>query len=155
MVEQQIYSPAGEAFTELVLEIFRVNGCLLAEGDRMTADLNLTSARWQVMGAIGREAIPVAQIARKMGLRRQSVQRLVDILAGEGLVEFKPNPEHQRAKLVKLTEIGWQKLDRINQIEVGWANNISREMDVEKLKNAVEILQQIRKHLTACGSCEL
>ncbi|MDH3233798.1 MAG: MarR family transcriptional regulator, partial [Alphaproteobacteria bacterium] len=41
-----------EAVTALILETFRLNGRLLAAGDRLVGDLGLTSARWQVLGAI-------------------------------------------------------------------------------------------------------
>jgi len=68
-------TPSGEAFTRLILEAFRFNGCLLAAGDRLTQDLGLTSARWQVLGAIDEGPLPVAQISRNMGLSRQAVQR--------------------------------------------------------------------------------
>jgi len=52
------------------------------------------------MGALATGRLPAAQIARKMGLARQSVQRIVDILAEEQVVEFAENPYHQRAKLL-------------------------------------------------------
>jgi DNA-binding MarR family transcriptional regulator len=68
------HSPSEAAMTDLVLEIFRVNGLLLAVGDRLTKELGLTSARWQVMGALADGPLTAAQIARKMGLKRQSVQ---------------------------------------------------------------------------------
>ena len=38
--------------TDLVLDVFRLNGALLASGDTLVKDLGLTSARWQVLGAI-------------------------------------------------------------------------------------------------------
>lgn len=78
-------TPAGEAFTALVLETFKVNGRLLATGDRMTRPVGQTSARWQVLGAIEHEALTVAAIARAMGLARQSVQRTADLLESEGM----------------------------------------------------------------------
>jgi DNA-binding MarR family transcriptional regulator len=98
----------ADAITELVLEIFHLNGELITTGDAMVGDLGLTSARWQVMGAIAlaRMPLPVAQIARNMGLTRQAVQRTANELAGEGLIRFAPNPNHQRAKLVLLTRKG-------------------------------------------------
>ena len=40
------------ALTGLVIEVFRLNGDLLAAGDALVGDLGLTSARWQVLGAI-------------------------------------------------------------------------------------------------------
>jgi len=64
---------AGNAFTELILETFRFNGRLLAAGDRLTRPFKLSSARWQVLGAIEQKPLPVAQIAHNMGLARQSV----------------------------------------------------------------------------------
>jgi hypothetical protein len=37
----------GNAFTELILEVFRLNGLLLEAGDRLTHPVGLSSARWQ------------------------------------------------------------------------------------------------------------
>ena len=134
-------------FSELVLEVFRVNGKLLAVGDRLTADLGLTSARWQVMGAIGNDAIPVGQIARKMGLKRQSVQRLVNVLADEGIVEFRDNPHHQRAKLVQLTDAGHQRLEQISHIQNEWAGRVSDGLEIQQLRDAIHLLQDIQARL--------
>ncbi|MGD9923827.1 MAG: MarR family winged helix-turn-helix transcriptional regulator [Pseudorhodoplanes sp.] len=98
----------ADATTELVLEIFRLNGDLIAMGDALVGDLGLTSARWQVMGAIAlaNTALPIAQIARNMGLTRQAVQRVANELESEGFLRFAPNPNHQRARLVLLTRKG-------------------------------------------------
>jgi DNA-binding MarR family transcriptional regulator len=41
-----------------------------------------------------------------MGLSRQNVQRIVNELEAQGVLRFAPNPHHQRAKLVLLTEHG-------------------------------------------------
>ncbi|MEZ5958748.1 MAG: hypothetical protein R3C27_16235, partial [Hyphomonadaceae bacterium] len=63
------HSAAGAALTDLILEVFRVNGRLLAAGDRLAADVGLSSARWQVLGAIrfAREPQTVSWLARSMG----------------------------------------------------------------------------------------
>jgi DNA-binding MarR family transcriptional regulator len=92
----------------MALEIFRLNGDLIAMGDDLVSDIGLTSARWQVMGAIAlaKTPLPIAQIARNMGLTRQAVQRVANELEGEGFIRFAPNPNHQRAKLVMLTRKG-------------------------------------------------
>src|SRR3954466_13156028 len=99
---------ADSALTDLILETFRLNGRLLAAGDALVSDLGLTSARWQVVGAIAISPVPlpVAHIARNMGLTRQTVQKLANDLERDGLVRFAPNPHHQRAQLVILTENG-------------------------------------------------
>src|SRR3954453_2855307 len=97
-----------EAMTDLILETFRLNGRLLAAGDALVGDLGLTSARWQVLGAVAMSPVPltVAHIARNMGLSRQGVQRIANELEAKRIVRFAPNPHNQRAKLVLLTEHG-------------------------------------------------
>ena len=142
MAEQR-HSPSGAAFTTLLLEVFRLNGRLLAAGDGLTADLGLTSARWQVLGAIEAEGLSVAQIARAMGLARQSVQRLADLLVDEGIVAYRDNPEHQRAKLVELTSEGRRKLDKLNRRQIAWANAIARGVSAAELKSAHRVLRSL------------
>src|SRR3974377_210520 len=91
-------SPAGEAATDLILNLFRVNNLLLTAGDRLVDGLGLTSARWQVLGAIAYadRPQPVAWLARDMGANRQNVQRIINDLHREGLVAFAPNPPPRR-----------------------------------------------------------
>jgi DNA-binding MarR family transcriptional regulator len=97
----------GHVFTDLVLETFRLNGRLLAYGDRLVKPINLTSSRWQVLGSLPHNRATVSEIARYMGLQRQSVQRTIDVLRKEGLVKLVDNPNHRRARLAVLTAKGW------------------------------------------------
>ncbi|MDQ0505518.1 MarR family winged helix-turn-helix transcriptional regulator [Xanthobacter agilis] len=102
------YDPFTHPASRVALEVFRLNGALIAAGDALVAPLGLTSARWQVLGAIAEAGggLPTAGIARNMGLTRQSVQRVVDDLSAMDFVRFAPNPHHKRAKLVQLTPEG-------------------------------------------------
>lgn len=138
---------AGAGFTELVLESFRFHGRLLAEGDRLGADLGLTSARWQVLGAIDEAALPVAQIARNMGLTRQAVQRVANDLADAGLVRFAENPDHRRAKLVVLTDTGRSALDEIGRRQVAWSNEAAASERSEDLEAAAHLLRRLRERI--------
>src|SRR5580692_11476207 len=97
-----------EIVADLVVTVFRLNGSLIEAGNRLVGDIGLTSAWWQVLGALSLSPapLPVAHIARNMGLSRQSVQRTADLLAEKGLVRFTANPHHQRAKLIVLTPEG-------------------------------------------------
>src|SRR5260221_4084500 len=88
------------------LSIFRLNGLLMWNGDRITGSIGQSSARWQVLGRVGYQPQTVAQMAREMGHARQSVQRLADVLAKEGLVVYKDNPADQSARLLELTPQG-------------------------------------------------
>ena len=66
----------GPVFTSIVLEIFKLSGLLISEGDEMSREFGLTSARWKIMGAIQLAGSPqtVPQIARSMGLTRKRVR---------------------------------------------------------------------------------
>jgi DNA-binding MarR family transcriptional regulator len=140
-------SPNGSTFTELILEVFRLNGLLLAEGDRITRPVGLSSARWQVLGVVEHEPTPVAHVARIMGLTRQSVQQTADTLAKEGFITYTDNPHHRRAKLMNITPKGRKALDYVQQRQRDWASQIEEEQNLERLKTAVMLLQHVSETL--------
>ena len=140
-------TPSAEAFTQLILETFRFNGRLLAAGDRLTKELDLSSALWQVLGAIDEAPLPVAQIARNMGLTRQSVRRTANVLREKGFVEFKENPNHRRAKLVVLTKQGRNVLDQATKIQIDWSNRIAQDLSAPKLNGAMQIIRTLCERL--------
>jgi DNA-binding MarR family transcriptional regulator len=143
------HRPEGAALTALVLEIFRLNGALLAAGDRLVGDIGLTSARWQVMGAAALSPVPlsVAAIARNMGLTRQAVQRVANDLEQAGFVRFAPNPHHQRAKLVVLTASGAAAYRAATARQAPWANRLATGLDQRRIRAAATVLRTIAQSL--------
>jgi DNA-binding MarR family transcriptional regulator len=135
--------------SDLVLEVFRLNGCLIATEDSLVAPVGLTSARWQVLGAILtlREPSPVVRVANAMGLARQSVQRIVDELETEGIITFRPNPRHQRAKLVTLTAKGSAVVEAAMKLQQPWAATLAAEVDRQALETTLRTLEQLRAKL--------
>ncbi len=150
------HTTAGAAITDLIVEIFRVNGRLLAEGDRLVAGLGMTSARWQVLGAIALSPVPepVARLARGMGLNRQGVQRIVNELAAEGFVEFQDNPHHRRARLVVLTDAGRNAYTAATALQVPWANALAKGIDLADIAIVARTLEVIRMRLRSETSDE-
>ncbi|HEY0738450.1 MAG TPA: MarR family winged helix-turn-helix transcriptional regulator [Herpetosiphonaceae bacterium] len=140
-------SQHGNTFTDLVLEIFRVNRLLLDAGDQLTSPVELSSARWQVLGVVEHGPIPVAHVARIMGLTRQSVQQTADGLAADGLIAYSENPHHRRAKLMTLTTKGREALDYVQERHADWANQLGATHTLEDLRTAVQVLRQIRESL--------
>ena len=138
-------TPSSQAFTELILEVFRLNGRLLSAGDALTRPHGQTSARWQVLGALDDHAQTVADIGRRMGLTRQSVQRTADLLEANGLLAYGDNPAHQRAKLAMLTSRGRATLDGITIRQIEWANRIASGLAENDLQHATYTLQQVRQ----------
>src|SRR5687768_5114404 len=129
-------TPAGDALTALVLDLFRLNSLLLTVGDRLVARLGLTSARWQVLGAIlaAERPQPVAWLARDLGGNRQNVQRIINDLHKEGMVAFEVNPHHRRAQLVVLTEKGKRTFDAAMELQAPWINDLSDGLSIKDLE---------------------
>jgi len=130
-------------FTRLILEVFRVNGQLLAAGDRLCTPVGLSSARWQVLGVVEHGPAPVAHVARSMGLARQSVQQTADALKRDGLIEYRENPHHRRAKLMCLTPAGREALDYVQARLAEWSTRIQNELDPDGLETALALLRQV------------
>ena len=132
--------------TALILDVFRLSSRMLTAGDRLVADLGLTSARWQILGAIveaGRPQ-PVAWLARDLGANRQNVQRIVNDLQKEGIVEFEVNPHHRRAQLVVLTDKGRETFEAAMRLQAPWVNGLSDGLeagDIETARNAIKALR--------------
>ncbi|MBR0821993.1 MarR family winged helix-turn-helix transcriptional regulator [Bradyrhizobium liaoningense] len=146
-------TPAGEALTGLILDLFRANGLLLTAGDRLVASLGLTSARWQILGAIAdaERPEPVAWLARNLGANRQNVQRIVNDLERDGLVVFEVNPHHRRAQLVVLTEKGRQTYEAAGRSQVPWVNGLSDGLSVKEIEIAHRVLNALRDRLEGAG----
>ena len=140
---------SGMALTGLILDIFRLNSRLLMMGDRLVAGLGLTSARWQVLGAImsAERAEPVAWIARDLGGHRQNVQRIVNDLHKEGLVEFEPNPHHKRAQLVVLTEKGRTTFEKAMELWTPWADSLADGHSVKDIEATGAVVRAMRRRL--------
>jgi DNA-binding MarR family transcriptional regulator len=136
---------AGEKATDVILSTFRVNGLLLAAGDRLATEHGLTSARWQVLGAIALAERPltVPQIARRMGLTRQTVHTTVNRLVADGLVELVPNADHRRSQLVSLTKLGDAKYRAIDEQQAAWANELSAGLRPRDLETAARVLDEL------------
>ena len=142
-------TPAGDALTDLVLDLFRLNNLLLTGGDRLVAGLGLTSARWQILGAIvaADRPQPVAWLARDLGANRQNVQRIVNDLEKDGLVAFEPNPHHRRAQLVVLTDKGRQTFDAAMRLQGPWIDNLSDGLLIKDVEAAHRIIATLRQRL--------
>ncbi len=133
-----------QLLTELVDEVFRLNAVLLAEGDGLAATIGTTAAGWRVLGLLADGAAPVADIARRRGLRRQSVRETVERLERDGLVAREPNPADRRAPLVALTARGRAALRDIEPARAAWAARRAEGVDGADLAAALRLLRTLR-----------
>ncbi|CAM4458338.1 MAG: hypothetical protein LEGION0403_FIIPPAGN_02790 [Legionella sp.] len=138
-------TPEGKALTELILDLFRLNSRILTAGDRLVSSIGLTSARWQILGAIveASQPQPVSWLARDLGASRQNVQRIVNDLHKEGLVIFEPNPHHQRAKLIILTDKGREIFEEAMSLQTPWINRLSIGLLESDIQSTHKVLRYL------------
>ncbi|QBJ96258.1 MarR family transcriptional regulator [Rhodococcus sp. ABRD24] len=132
----------------LALGSFRLNGQFLEVAEGLARPVGLTAAWWQVLGAVLSQPLSVADIAREMGITRQSVQRVADLLVARGLAEYQPNPAHRRAKLVTPTHDGRQAVAEIGPAHAGFAARLVEAMGRDEL---AATLAAIRRLSTVLG----
>ena len=142
-------TPAGEAMTPLILELLRLNTLIVTTGDRLVARLGLTSARWQILGAIdlAERPQPVAWLARDIGGNRQNVQRIVNDLHRDGLVTFEANPHHRRAQLVVMTDKGGKALGAAMDLQIPWVNHFTEGLSVEDIEVVRRVVARLRERI--------
>lgn len=141
-----------DALSRTALGVFRLNGQFLAVAEKLAQPVGLTAAWWQVLGAVLHEPLPVAGIARAMGITRQSVQRIADLLVERGLAAYEPNPAHRRAKLLTPTDEGRAAIRRIDPGHAALAARLTDALGgqaafdetvraLERLSTAMEALE--------------
>ncbi|MHC3471579.1 MarR family winged helix-turn-helix transcriptional regulator [Streptomyces sp. 7R007] len=141
-----------ELLSRAALGVFRLNGQFLGVAEELARPAGLTAAWWQVLGAVLGEPLPVSGIARAMGITRQSVQRIADLLVDRGLAEYRPNPAHRRAKLLAPTEQGREAVHRIDPGHAAFADRLAQTVGEAELAAAVQALERLSEALDRLGS---
>ena len=134
---------AADQFSRLAFQVLQLAALLSDIGDTLAKPAGQTSARWQVLAAIEEEALSVAEIARRLGQSRQSVQRIADVLTNAKYTHYQDNPAHQRAKLLGLSSSGKHALQEIQRRQAIWANEVSASLKPSQLEQASQTLQEV------------
>ncbi len=82
-----------------------------------------------------------------MGLTRQAVQRVVELLAEHGFVVFEANPHHVRAKLVVLTPAGRAALGAAEAAVAALDQQLIERLGAERVSTAIAVLVEMRDAL--------
>ncbi len=141
--------PKEKLLADVMVLVFRLNGRLLEQGDRLVERLNLTSARWQVLGALalaGR-SLTAPQIASAMGITRQGAQKQLNRLMNEGLLEHRSNPSHERSPLYVLTDSGARTFAEADQLCDLWAADLGQAFPEDALHTTERVLGELLARL--------
>jgi DNA-binding MarR family transcriptional regulator len=103
----------AESYRLLVADVYELAGVSRRSSEQTAAAHGQTVARWHVMSVLSDQPHTVPTVARRLGLARQSVQRVADDLVAAGLVKRSDNPDHQRSPKLVLTTTGRSTLQKI------------------------------------------
>lgn len=144
------------SFQRLVGAVFRLNGQLLSTADKLSKDLEVSTARWQTIAVIRNEPRTVAEIARRLGLSRQSVQQTVNRLCEQDITEFVDNPAHKTSQLVRLTDHGKEVMatlrDRQTRLTAQFTAGLG--LSVDEIDRLTEKLEHLRRHAEQIDTAE-
>lgn len=112
----------------IVADIFELAGLFRDNGEAIARTVGQTQARWQVMSAASAEPRTVPQIARRLGVSRQNVQRIADLLVADGTAEFASNPDHKSSPYLVLTDRGRAALAQLTKAAIASHAGLARRL---------------------------
>jgi DNA-binding MarR family transcriptional regulator len=112
----------------IVADIYELAGRFRECGEAIAETVGQTQARWQVMSAASDRPHTVPQIARVLGVTRQNVQRIADLLVAEGSAEYQENPDHRVSPHLVLTKRGRSALDQLTKAASGYHARLARKL---------------------------
>jgi DNA-binding MarR family transcriptional regulator len=141
---------SADAMVEFIGQSFRLNSRLQLTADRMSREVGLSAARWQLLSVVTQATDPmtISDIARRMGLARQSVQQVADALSEEGLISYQPNPKHQRASLVVARKKAEKLIEQLDEKRFAWAREVAATLPVDDINMANDVLRAVLEKLS-------
>ena len=128
----------SEIISLLVEDVFELSGALRRVGQVIAKAEGQTHARWQLLNAASGGGMTVAQLAKRLGLARQSVQHMSDVLVSERLLTYKDNPSHRRSPHVELTAGGRRVLKRLTNRSRRFRDLVAKKTSKRGLGNLRE-----------------
>lgn len=141
-------STKAEQLTQVILNVFRLNGALTDWGDRFVISEGLTSTRWRMLGAVvlAKRPLTAPHIALVMGVTRQGTQKQLNVLVESGLMETHENPIHKRSPLYSLTAQGQSVYDSIDERWQHQAAEMAKLFSTAQLDAAEHVLKDLVIH---------
>lgn len=140
-------SEAQERLSTMALTTFALNGLFLTVAEQLAAPAGLTATRWQVLGAVLKEPLTQSEIARRMGITRQSVRRTSLQLVEEGMLHFTSNPSNRKAMLLQPTEKGYAAIKKIKPQHAAFAKQLEERLGKDQVQKIFDTMAELRQTL--------
>lgn len=140
-------SETQERFSAMALAAFALNGLFIAAAEQLASPVELTATRWQVLGAVLKEPLTQAEIARRMGITRQSVRRTSLQLIEEEMLHFTSNPSNRKAMLLQPTEKGYAAVNKIKPQHAALAKELEKRLGKDKMIKILDAMVELHQTL--------
>ncbi len=127
----------------LLNENRRLDQRLRRANERRAAAHGISVARLRILDLLVTQSLTVSQIARRLDMARQSVQRTVDMMTEEGWLNAHANPDHQRAKLFAPTDEARQALHEVRLDFERWQRRLESGLDQDRVDSASGLLADL------------
>jgi DNA-binding MarR family transcriptional regulator len=127
----------------VIADVYELAGRFRDCGEAIARTVGQTQARWQVLSAASGAPHSVPQIARVLGVTRQNVQRIADLLVEEGSALYQDNPDHRASPHLVLTRRGRTALEALTKAASGYHARLARKLssaDVVSLQRGLRRL---------------
>jgi DNA-binding MarR family transcriptional regulator len=135
----------------IVADVYELAGRLRERGEAIAQAIGQTQARWQVLSAASAEPKTVPQIARRLGVSRQNVQRISDLLVAEQSASFEDNPDHRGSPFLILSKRGRDALERLTRTAAEQHARLARKLPANEIAS---IHRSLRRLLAATAELE-
>jgi len=135
----------------IVADIYELAGRFREYGDAIAQTVGQTQARWQVMSAASAEPLSVPRIARVLGVTRQNVQRIADLLVEEGSAQYQDNPDHRASPHLILTKRGRAALEQLTKAAGGYHARLARKLSSS---DVISLQRGLRRLLEALDNVD-
>jgi DNA-binding MarR family transcriptional regulator len=144
-------SATVEVYRLLIADVYQLAGLSRHTSEDIARAEGQSTARWHVLSVLSGGPMTVSSAARRLGLARQSVQRVVNELKAAGLVAGTGNPHDARAPLVQLSDSGSQTLARLDAAGHRHRSQLlaDTELDAASLSQARATINQLIRMLSA------
>lgn len=136
-----------EIIDQLAIEAYALSATFRRHGTVLAARAGQTQPRWQVLRAASMELLSVPQIARRLGVTRQNVQRITDELVADRLVQLVLNQDHKASPHLVLTPRGQETLDALTEAGVDYRKSVWPRLRHVDLADLVAMLKSVNHAL--------
>jgi DNA-binding MarR family transcriptional regulator len=141
-------STATSLVPVIIADVYELAGRFRDCGEAIARTVGQTQARWQVLSAASAAPHSVPQVARVLGVTRQNVQRIADLLVAEGSAQYQDNLDHRASPHLVLTKRGRAALEQLTKAAGGYHARLARKLSPADISSIQRGLRRLLEAMT-------